>query len=609
MNTKIIKLDINRRLYDKIVAKQDDTKSRFLLFQLLDGAVPFNLTDRSVRVYGVKPDGAVIFNDLTVTHSTTGFCLLELTNQMLAIAGTVKLELMITEGDKKLTSIPFEMEVIKKINSNAAVESSNEFRALLNALKEIDDWNREFADKSGKLEELYTPRLNELGSQLEHIVQIQESEKYVLKENDNIQEILNTKKVIFIPNTFEIKVNETLKTGFDGQIIEGNNSIIKNITTPSVSIAAKKSTLHIKHKNVTIKDLVFVGYQKYNEGTTKEDISTGHHIYVSGNDKANLLIEKCMWINGCNGVSLENGTSDITINNCIGINCEHGFQIFNSHDVIVNNYIHKIKPYGESLGYSQRSFKIQNGSYNVTVNGAKLEQGRICGIYIRNEKQDVDTIKNIILNDIALLDGNSELLNYVPYTGIYIEHEGSSTIENIQINNVNGQVVNNGFIISKTTNGIVKDIILNNINVKATNGRTIGVKTGLSDGVGYVDNLILNNIIGNDIAIRATKGTVSNVNTNKDIIGVNKNIMTNNICFPEGYFSIKPKLLTGVLPEGDRIPYPEGITKENIMIISAQVKNSNGFWLSDTYTLINNGIQINDYLQGREYKILYLILE
>lgn len=177
MNTKIIKLDINRRLYDKIVAKQDDTKSRFLLFQLLDGAVPFNLTDRSVRVYGVKPDGAVIFNDLTVTHSTTGFCLLELTNQMLAIAGTVKLELMITEGDKKLTSIPFEMEVIKKINSNAAVESSNEFRSLLNALKEIDEWNKEFADKSGKLEELYTPRLNELGSQLETI----ETEKADIK--------------------------------------------------------------------------------------------------------------------------------------------------------------------------------------------------------------------------------------------------------------------------------------------------------------------------------------------------------------------------------------------------------------------------------------------
>ena len=188
MNTKIIKLDINRRFYDKIVAKQDDTGSRFLLFQLLDGAVPFNLTDRSVRVYGVKPDGSVVFNDLTVTHSTTGFCLLELTNQMLAIAGTVKLELMITEGDKKLTSIPFEMEVIKKINSNAAVESSNEFGALLTALKEIDQWNREFADKSGKLEELYTPRLNELSSQLETI----ESNKADKEQTSSLQGQINS---------------------------------------------------------------------------------------------------------------------------------------------------------------------------------------------------------------------------------------------------------------------------------------------------------------------------------------------------------------------------------------------------------------------------------
>ena len=167
MNTKIIKLDLNKRLYEKIIAKQDDTRSRFLLFQLLDGALPFNLSNRSVRVYGAKPDGTTIFNDLTITHSATGFCLLELTNQMLAVAGIVKLELMITEGDKKLTTIPFELEVIKKINSNAAVESSNEFSSLLNALKEIDQWNREFADKSGKLEELYTPRLNELHEQLD----------------------------------------------------------------------------------------------------------------------------------------------------------------------------------------------------------------------------------------------------------------------------------------------------------------------------------------------------------------------------------------------------------------------------------------------------------
>lgn len=57
MNTKIIKLDLNKpRLYEKIKAKQGDTESRFLLFQLFDGALPFSLVNRSVRAYMIKPD-------------------------------------------------------------------------------------------------------------------------------------------------------------------------------------------------------------------------------------------------------------------------------------------------------------------------------------------------------------------------------------------------------------------------------------------------------------------------------------------------------------------------------------------------------------------------
>ena len=34
MNTKIIKFDINKNLYDTLIAKQGDTKSRFLLFNV-----------------------------------------------------------------------------------------------------------------------------------------------------------------------------------------------------------------------------------------------------------------------------------------------------------------------------------------------------------------------------------------------------------------------------------------------------------------------------------------------------------------------------------------------------------------------------------------------
>lgn len=141
MNTKIIKFDINKNLYDTLIAKQGDTKSRFLLFNLLDGSIPFSLENRSVRVYAVKPDRTEVFNDLIITDAAKGYCILELTTQMLAVAGTVKLELMVIEDDKKLTSNIFYMDVKKSINSEKAVVSTNEFGALLTALASLNEYD------------------------------------------------------------------------------------------------------------------------------------------------------------------------------------------------------------------------------------------------------------------------------------------------------------------------------------------------------------------------------------------------------------------------------------------------------------------------------------
>lgn len=148
MNTKIIKLDINKNLYDILTAKQGDTQSRFLLFQLLDGAIPFSLENRSVKVFATKPDGKEVFNDLIINDRVKGYCTLELTNQMLAVPGLLKLELMVIEGDKKLTTNVFYMDVKKSINSENAIVSTNEFSALLNglaSLNEYDNYKNEIA--------------------------------------------------------------------------------------------------------------------------------------------------------------------------------------------------------------------------------------------------------------------------------------------------------------------------------------------------------------------------------------------------------------------------------------------------------------------------------
>lgn len=196
MITKVIKFDINKNLYNTLIAKQGDTKSRFLLFNLLDGSIPFSLENRSVRVYVVKPDRTEVFNDLIITDAAKGYCILELTTQMLAVAGTVRLELMVIEEDKKLTSNIFYMDVKESINSEKAVVSTNEFTALMNglaALSEYDIYKSNAKQVPGIKEEV-----SNLSSQLDKTVRFKkiEEEKMIVKEGNSIQLYTDEERVI-----------------------------------------------------------------------------------------------------------------------------------------------------------------------------------------------------------------------------------------------------------------------------------------------------------------------------------------------------------------------------------------------------------------------------
>lgn len=169
MNTKIIKLDINNKMYETITAKQGDTESRFLLFHLFDASLPFDLTEKSVRVYGIKPDGTKIFNDLVINDVKKGYCTLKLTNQMLAIAGLVKLELVIYSGNKKLSSIPFMLNVISSLNSDDAVVSTNEFTSLMNGLAALSEYD--IYKSNAKQVPVIKEEVSNLSSQLDNKAQ------------------------------------------------------------------------------------------------------------------------------------------------------------------------------------------------------------------------------------------------------------------------------------------------------------------------------------------------------------------------------------------------------------------------------------------------------
>ena len=163
---KKINLEINGDFHDLIKVKQNDT-ARYLLFNLLDNGVPFSLENKTVRVYGVKPDGTKVFNNLTIINAARGLAELQLTTQMLIKPGCLKLELVIYEATDVLSTTKFDINIISCLRDDEAIESTNEFSALTLGLIKLDEWDKYFKETSGAIEEKYTERLNGIDSSLE----------------------------------------------------------------------------------------------------------------------------------------------------------------------------------------------------------------------------------------------------------------------------------------------------------------------------------------------------------------------------------------------------------------------------------------------------------
>ena len=444
-------------------------------------------------------------------------------------------------------------------------------------------------------------RIDETNAQLSQINDDINNNWYIVKKSDDLQTILNTKKMVFIPNVFEIETTKTLRTGMDGQYIKGMNSVIKNTSTPSSNVSNRVSTLVVEHKNVTLDGLVFIGEQSYNPSTTIEDIATGHNVYIHANDNAMCVIKNCSAINGYNGFTCESGTSNVAITNCTTTNCEHGIQIFNSNNITVENHRHYIKPYGLSLGYSQRSMKIQAGCKNIEINNCMIELGRITGIYIRNEQTDLIVNENIQIKGISFREGISNIVDYKPFTGIYLQQQGGD-FNNITISNITGTLPVHGIRLQIETDKNINNLSIDNVILKCNEGRVIvcDTSTGYS---GLVNNTVINNVIGNTIFIRGN-GVISNTILDERPGCVGEFSLLNNIS-PDMQSIREILYFNGVVQTGVRIPYPINTTKDNIVVLNCQRDNSSGAWVNMDYVLSTSGITLDETnALGRNYKIV-----
>lgn len=126
-------VDVRNENKGRIVAKQNDTKTRYLDITITDNGVPIDLTGCEVRIYGRKYDKTEFYNDGSMQDAAAGRCLFEATTQMLAYAGqNVNCEIVVFKDNVQiLSTMPFDIFVVESLMGASAIESSNEYGALV----------------------------------------------------------------------------------------------------------------------------------------------------------------------------------------------------------------------------------------------------------------------------------------------------------------------------------------------------------------------------------------------------------------------------------------------------------------------------------------------
>lgn len=115
--------------------KQGDTGRGILVTVTANGNV-CEFTTETVNIYIKKPDGTMIYNACTIQD---GKIKAMFTNQALAVPGKIPVELeVISESDRLSTPIAIANILPSNIDSDA-IESSNEFTALTQALQQVTE--------------------------------------------------------------------------------------------------------------------------------------------------------------------------------------------------------------------------------------------------------------------------------------------------------------------------------------------------------------------------------------------------------------------------------------------------------------------------------------
>ncbi|MDK0850804.1 BppU family phage baseplate upper protein [Clostridium perfringens] len=139
IQTKTVYID--RDELTEIKAIEHDIKTRFINFKFIGANKVLDISHCIVRVYALNSKGNEIFNNLTIVDRAKGIAQLELTDSLL-VPGTTEYVLKITtDNGGILSSNKFNLIVDKDLMADNAIEGTNEYKALDEALKTVGELN------------------------------------------------------------------------------------------------------------------------------------------------------------------------------------------------------------------------------------------------------------------------------------------------------------------------------------------------------------------------------------------------------------------------------------------------------------------------------------
>lgn len=257
-------IEINKDILPIITAVQDDIYSRYLDVNLFENGAAIDLTEHKVRIYIRKKDGTEIFNIGQVTDAESGRVQFELTSQTLAVCGELQCQIIIfnDEETQVLSTNIFKIFVTRSLKSDNAIESSNEYGALVvlfqniyEALQLMTDMVHKIGNPGEISNNLNLSTMFEVWEYLLNFVIeriAKETNPYVIE--NKVKELLP--KIQSFENNMNQKLINTAKESsnyaIENKIKELNNKVIEIENKVS---EVKNEVVEVGNKSGTIKNI------------------------------------------------------------------------------------------------------------------------------------------------------------------------------------------------------------------------------------------------------------------------------------------------------------------------------------------------------------------